>query len=128
MKRIKYQKLLVTVGSATASGTTSQSEIQLDSSYTKCTGIQIQEISDGGITNGFYRVGIKDDNQVYLDVVHKNVLLGGTNPPPKDRFMPITIDIRDGIKTQVQVNNPASLSSDLQIEVVFRLEDERAAI
>lgn len=127
-KRIKYQRKLVTVPSATAATSTSEADIQLDKSYDRCTGIAVHTVSDGGIANGYFLLGIKDLDRQFQDLSHIDNWTSGSAVSPDEKFKTIDIPVQSGNLTTIQVNNPAALVSDLQVEVIFRLEKDEVPV
>lgn len=122
--RVKYQSKLVTVSSGASAGAVQEDDIQLDQGYHKCTGIAVHEISDGTIANGYYEVGIKDQNRVYHDLAHIDNWDGGAGVAPNLKFKDIYIPVKSSSLTQIQTKTPATNAADLIYQVVFRLEKE----
>jgi|GEM_PF-5448940 len=121
-KKYKYQTRLVTIPSATAAGSTTDTGVTLDRSYDVCTGISVQQVSDGGIANAYYRVGFKDENNTYQNLTHVGNLKAGDAVAPNEKYLDVNIPITDGQQFDIQTNIPAVLVTDLIYEVSFRLE------
>lgn len=127
-KNIKYQSELITVDAAQAAGTTPEFDIRLDAKYTKCVGIQLHEVSNGGIPNDYFGIGIKDKTGQLHDVVSHTSFIAATSVAPNERYKEVTIPIVQGRPLKLQVDIPAALATDLVFEIEFKLEEDLVSI
>jgi hypothetical protein len=123
-KNIKYQSELITIDSGQGAGTTPETKVDLDAQFDRCVGVQLHEVSNGGIANDYYRIGIKDRNGQLHDIVSHDSFKGGTSAPPNERYKQVTIPIVQGRPIQIQVYIPSALASDLVFELEFVLEED----
>lgn len=127
-KKVKYQSKLITVASGTTAGSVAEDTIELDNGYQKCTGIAVHEVTNGSITNGYYTIGVRDQNKVYHDRTHIDNWDGGTGVAPNDKFKKIDFPVTQSMLVSILTGIPATLAADLKYEIVFRLEKEQAQI
>lgn len=124
-KRIRtetvYQTLTITKAAGAPDGLTMDPK-ELNSDYSRCTGLGFVEISDGGIANGHYEIGIKHGEEIIHDPVHKNMWEAGPEVSPNRKYKDIFMDLRHGKETRIMTNLPASPPAQLSYQVIFRLE------
>jgi hypothetical protein len=125
MSVIKYKPdgFLITVNSGIAGGNTQEQEVELDASYEECVGVEIHEVSSGGVANGYYQVGVSDKDDAYVPLVHKNALLTSAAVPQDQKRRSVNIPIASGRKLKVRTLWPigSSTTSALQYEIIFTL-------
>jgi len=124
MKEItKYQAFKITHLAGVTGAVIKETKTDVDESYDEITGIEVYENSSGGVTNGYYQVGISDGDRDYAAIVHKNSLLTNASVPQPLKSKPITIPIRKGMGLKARTYWPAAgaLASDLEYEIVYRL-------
>lgn len=117
---LKYQTKEIVLAAGTAA-TTRDTNITLDPSYPKCTGVVIHEKTNGGISS--YDIGLADDSGIYHHLTDKKDWISGDGVPLNDRYKDINIR-NEGQVIKVTLKPDAALVSELRIQVVFRLEKE----
>ncbi len=125
MKELTYQSEKITFASGTAERTY-RTEFILNSGYERCIGIAVIESQTGGISS--YRVGLEDNSgNVLISPVHKNFLQSDKAAGLKleNRVLPVNIKA-GGQKIKVITEIPTALTADLEYDIVFVLEREKA--
>lgn len=122
---VRYQTKQITVASSVSANTTQEDTIELETGYDRVTGIAVHEITDGSITDGYYRIGIQDQDRVYHGLTHIDNWDGGTGVSPNDKFKKIDFEVKQSQLVTIKTNVPASPSTDLKYEIVFRLERDK---
>ena len=115
--KVKYLTEEVVHNAGTTAGTYDK-EIDPDTNLELIDGVQIHEISDGGINS--FNVGIEDKNAVYCSLVHKNDYISSIASPINDRYKQVLIPVIKGNKIRIKTNIPALLTSELRYQIVFR--------
>jgi len=97
------------------------SEFVLNSSYERCVGLAILESQDGGIP--FYRIGVNDKDQQYVQSVHKTLLQSSPAAGLRvtERFLPVNIKA-GGHKVKISTELTKAPQSDIEYDVTFLLE------
>jgi hypothetical protein len=121
----KVESLRVVVENGTAA-TTIDEDFSPDEGYQEIVGVATFENNDGGLTNGYFRTGLKDENKAYADLAHKSLLMGSANIAQKEKFMPINIPIRKKRDIQCRLSFDEALTEDLDVEFVFLLRRQVA--
>jgi hypothetical protein len=119
-KEYFYQSETINYNSGTTARTLFK-EIILDSAYDRCVGIAVFESKSGGIAS--YRIGVDDKDKQYISAVHKDLLISDKTAgmEPEKRFLPVNIKA-GGHKIKIATALPVDLVSDLEYDVVLRLE------
>lgn len=125
-KNIKYQSKLVTVPAATTSSFSEN--VTLDSGYGECTGVAVHLINDGGITDGYFTISLKDDNFTYHNPTSIDNYSSDASVPPNQKFKDINIPVTRDQQLEILTGLPAAPGTDLKYEVVFRLEKKVVAV
>lgn len=104
-------------------GTNGNQEVMivLDRKYARATGIMVLVGSLGGAT--FVRVGLRDESSTILDPTNSKFLEAGVECPKPARWTPMDIPA-NGSNMYVQIQLPYALSSALQLDVVFLLQND----
>lgn len=128
-EQYKVDAKLVSIATGTlASGGVQEIDYSPDESYNEIVGIEAHEVNDGGVADGYYQLGVADDDKVYAELAHKNVLLTNADVPQGDKMRRVNIPIRRDRKIKCRVKWPAgALASDLKVEFVFTLRRTVAA-
>lgn len=111
----------VTLTNPTTAGTY-ETNVDLDDSYKRVTGIWVKAVAIGGLTN--YFVGISDNNGVIVDLSDADMMQAATSVAPDRKFLSVNFPIIKGQGVKVRVKNTASTSAAFTLEVHFRLERE----
>ena len=123
MEEYKYKldAKLVSIASGTAAGL-QEPEFHPDESYDEIIGVECYEVSNGGVTNGYYQLGLADEEKAYVELAHKNALLTTSSVDQRGKTRLVNIPIRKGKAIKTRVKWPTgALASDLQVEFVFVL-------
>lgn len=113
----KYQTEIITQAAGTNAGTFTK-QVKLDENFESCDGVQIIEITNGGIP--YYSIGIDDKNNTYHSITHKKDWISGENVKLDDRYKSILIPIVD--KLDIKINLPVPTITDIQFQIIFRLK------
>lgn len=117
---IKYQTKEIVLPIGTTATTTNDTSVELDKAFPVCTGIVVNEKTDGGVSG--YDVAVSDDVKgTYHSLTDKRDWIAGANVPLNDRYKKIIIK-NEGQTVRVSIKPDATLVSELKIQVVFRLE------
>lgn len=119
-KVIKYQTKEIVLPAGTPA-TTKDTNINLDSAFTNCTGVAIHEKTNGGISS--YDVGLADDTRMYHHLTDKKDWIAGDGVPLNNRYKNIDIP-NEGQVIRVTIKPDAAVVSELRVQIVFRLEKE----
>lgn len=116
--KTKYQTITVTKANATVLGRYTNAE-QLDTNFDYCDGIQIKELSNGGVP--YYSVGLEDKNNTYHSITHKDDYIASTSVEPDKRYKTIHIPVVSGEKIEIKTEFDANLAAELRYQIIFRL-------
>lgn len=116
----KYVSVKLTTD--TASGLKVQTG-ELDDSYDVCDGIQFTEISNGGIANGDYDIGIRSNNGEVLEPVPIQAVATTKNDgsDPNKRFVDVLFNSKSGKKVSLEATLPAAPATAVIVKATFRL-------
>lgn len=119
-KEVFYQTETINYAAATPAATLYK-EITLNSSYERCTGVALFESKTGGIST--YRIGIDDKDKQYFSSTHKDLYVSSpqAGQQEENRFLKTNIKA-GGHKIKIGTQLPEVLSSDLEYDIVFKLE------
>jgi L-rhamnose mutarotase len=115
--KVRYLTEEIIFATGTPEGTFDK-EIDPDTNLDLIDGVQVHEISNGGINS--YSIGIEDKNAVYCSLVHKNDYMSSVSSPINERYKQVMIPVIKGNKIRVKTNIPAPLQSELRYQIVFR--------
>jgi hypothetical protein len=115
----KVDGQLITIPTGKAAGSMTEAQISVDESFDEIIGIEAHEVANGG--SPYYRIGFKDKDKGYLELVHKNSILTDETVPQGSKMRAINAPISNGRKYTVQVYNDLVLGTDLRFEIVFTL-------
>lgn len=123
VKEYFYQTQHISFPDSTPAGTLYK-DIVLNNAYKRCVGIAVYPILNGG--QSFYRIGLGDQNQDYLNNIHYKALVGSENAGLEvdKRFMKVNIKAEGHIlklRTEIQTQVDSQLSYDF----VLLLEREK---
>lgn len=121
---IAYESVSLSVAALAVAGTYPTAVLKLDDTYHICNGVCFTEISNGGITNGQYKVQVVNNNgkpvkalPIQAVSVTKN---DGTDP--NKRFLDCFFTLRGGNSVTLEaVLAQANGASALVVEASFRL-------
>lgn len=117
----KYETLTVTIPSGTSAVSTTK-DINFDTAYQQVEGVAMVEIDNGGIP--YYQIGIETDDTTFHHVSHKEIFQTSKDVAQKDKFKEISIPISTK-KVKVRIATPATTTSDLVFQLVFKLTRNR---
>lgn len=123
MLKIKQTKYMsVTLTTPVSAGLKPQ-KVELDSSYDVCDGIQFTEISDGGIANADYNVGIRNNIGEILEPVPIQAVATSKNDgsDPNKRFVDVLFDCKSGNKVSLEATLPVAPATAVIVKATFRL-------
>lgn len=122
-KEYFYQTKQIIYPDQTPSGTL-YTDIVLNNAYERCIGVAIYPIQEGG--QSFYRVGLGDQNQDYLNNIHYKALVASeaSGLETDKRFMKLNIKA-EGHTVKVRTEIPSQVVGTLSYDVVFLLEREK---
>jgi len=123
MQNTKYQTVIVKMAAGTAKGKYTEN-VELDSNFDYCDGVQSIEILPGGVT--YYNIGLEDKNNTYHNLTHRNDWNNGTDTPINNRYKEIFIPVIRGDKLEVKTQFDTDLVSDLQYQIIFRLRKKNS--
>ena len=118
MQDTKYQTVDVKMVGTTVKGKYTEN-VELDSNFDYCDGVQAIEILPGGVP--LYSIGLEDKNNTYHSITHKNDWNNGTNTPINNRYKEIFIPVIRGDKLEIKTQFDSDLTSDLRYQLIFRL-------
>lgn len=118
MQNTKYQTVNVKMTAGTAKAKYTEN-VELDSNFDYCDGVQAIEISNGGVSH--YSIGLEDKNNNYHSLTHRNDWNNGTDTPINNRYKEIFIPVIRGDKLEVKTQFDSDLTSDLYYQIIFRL-------
>jgi hypothetical protein len=112
----------VLLESAVASGLHTD-DLELDSNYDVCDGIQVTEVDDGGIADGDYTVSVTNNNGTPLpEIPIQSIATGKADgTTPNDRYLDVLFDSKSGKSVKVLANLPGAPSSAVKVRFTFRL-------
>lgn len=121
--KIKLDAKKCTIVAGTTGNTIVEVLYSPDSSYDEIIGVEAYQNSDGGVTNGYYQIGISDEDKAYVEKSHKNVLLTSNTVDQRGKTRAVNIPIRKGNDLKIRFFWPSAgaLASDLEVEMVFVL-------
>jgi hypothetical protein len=123
-KKVKFEAVDLVIENNSASGVYS-ANIELSRDYNVCTGICVVEKADGG--ESYYDIKLKNAGEDLTDFVDKSSMIvnsSNISMKPEDRFrtdLPFMIPTGNQ-KTEVLVETFSTTSSDLRLQVIYRLE------
>lgn len=120
--KTKYQTVEVVKANALAAGRYSDS-IELDSNYEYCDGVQVIEITAGGIPT--YAIGLEDKNNTYHNITNKKDWASGSDTPINQRYKDIHIPVINGEKLEIKTEFAVVLAAELKYEIIFRLRKRK---
>ena len=120
IKQTKYQSVTITTN--LTSGLKVEPK-ELDNTYDVCDGIQFTEITNGGITNGDYDVGIRTNNGEVIEPVPIQAVATTKNDgsDPNKRFVDVLFDCKSGNKAKLELNLPVAPGAAVVVKATFRL-------
>lgn len=121
-RKLKYQVQEVTLTNPTVAGTW-ETDFELDTNYTRCTGIWVKAVAVGGLSN--YFIGLSDTSGVIIDLCDADLMQAATSVAPDDKFISCDFPIIQGQGLKIRVKNTASTGSAFTLEVHARLVDPR---
>ncbi|WP_053404252.1 hypothetical protein [Persicobacter sp. CCB-QB2] len=116
-KETFLQTKTIEVPAGTAS-TVIRSEVKLNSSYERCTGVAIYPIKQGGLDA--FRVGLEDNGGALLQVTHQDALTADKSLPFNDRFQEVDIPA-NGHTVKINTQFDQQTTEKLVYDFVFRL-------
>ncbi|HEY8936703.1 MAG TPA: hypothetical protein VIM65_15850 [Cyclobacteriaceae bacterium] len=116
--KTKYQTVIIKKASGTEKSRYTDA-IELDTHFEICDGVQIHQITNGGIT--FYAVGLEDKSNNYQNITHVDDFVCSTSVPINMRYKEISIPVISGEKLEIKTEFYENLTADLEYHVVFRL-------
>lgn len=120
IKQTKYKSVILTTGLTI--GLHVSRELELDNTYDVCDGIQITEISNGGIANGQYNIGVRNTAGEIIEPIPVQAVAttknDGTNP--NERFVDVLFDTRSGNKVKLEADLPAAPGTPVIVIATFR--------
>lgn len=121
-KAIKFQRVMMVIAASSTPGLKPSVDVELDRNYSKCIGLGVAEISNGGLSR--YDIAVKDEagRRELLELHDKSFYVTNSDVDVNKRFrddvnMPIT-----GEKISLQVETFAPTTSDLVLQFVFKLQ------
>ncbi|GJM64973.1 hypothetical protein [Persicobacter diffluens] len=117
-KETFLQTKTIEIPGATAA-TVIRSEVKLNSSYERCTGVAIYPIKQGGVDA--FRVGLDDNGGALLQVTHQDALTADKSLPFSDRFQEINVPA-NGHTVKINTQFDQQTTEALKYDFVFRLE------
>ncbi|MBD0403209.1 hypothetical protein [Flammeovirga sp. EKP202] len=99
-------------------------DIVLNNAYQRCVGIALFPITDGG--QSFFRVGLGDQNQDYLNNIHYKALVSSeaSGLEVDKRFMKVNIKAEGHIlKLRTEIQN--QVTSELSYDFILLLERDK---
>lgn len=118
----KYQSVRLTIDAASPAGIYNAKK-ELDSNYNVCDGVQITELTDGGIANGDYDVSISNNNGTPIELspvqAHATTKNDGSNP--NERYVDTLFDCKSGKDVKLEAETFAAPGTDMVIKATFRL-------
>lgn len=124
MQNTKYQTETVTKAALTGEGRYTNS-IELDTNFDYCDGVQIIELSNGGVP--FYSIGLEDKTNTYHSTTHKADWINGSDTPINNRYKEIFIPVIRGDKLDIKTAIDTALVSEVKYQIIFRLRKKPSA-
>ncbi len=118
MQNTKYQTETVKKIAGTVTGRYTDS-VELDSNFDYCDGVQVIEITNGGVP--FYSVGIEDKNNSYHNLTHKADWINGQDTPINNRYKEIFIPVIRGDKLDIKTALDTVPVIDVEYQIIFRM-------
>jgi len=119
MQNVKYQTEEIRYSAGTEFGKFSKN-VELDSNFDYCDGVQVIELSNGGVP--FYNIGLEDKSNTYHSQTHKNDWINGTDTPINSRYKDVMIPVINGSKLQVVTQFDAVPTQELRYQIIFKLK------
>lgn len=117
METIKEQTASVNIAAGTAPGTYEFADTILDKRFSRCDGVAVHEIEDGGVPA--YRIGLKTNLGVAHYSSHKNNWIPGLQTPLNERYK--ETNLPTGTTTTIVVEVLKQLVVPVSFDMVFRL-------
>lgn len=121
-KKAKYQTVLVTIPNTATPGAVIEQSLKLDQDYSHCTGIAVS-IAGTLSTMNYVDVGVRSPYGVEHDPCHIENWQASSGVEPNKKFKDFRIKT-DGRLTYAQVIPPSTPAAQVQIQFIFRLEDD----
>lgn len=116
----KTQVLNIVIASGTAAGRRDY-RVTLDSEFDECAGYYALQNKNGGLTTQ-WKIGLKDDNRTYQDLVNGLHLQASTSYKISERFYREQPFKAKGIVVTVTIETFEATASELNIDVLFDLK------
>ena len=122
--KYKLDAKKVTWPAGTTGASVREVEFQPDSSFDEVVGVEVYQNSDGGVTNGYFQIGVSDADKSYIELAHKNAVMTSSSVDQRGKTRNVNIPIRNGRALKIRTYWPAAgaLVSDLEYEMVFVLK------
>lgn len=120
MNRIKHQTVRVTIPNTTAANTVSRKEFKLDNQFKKCTGYVIHDVANTGDQK--YSIAFTNSSGLFQDNVISEHIKVDKSVAPDSRFHKCEFKAQDE-KVIVDITNLAVVTSDIVIDLIFKLEN-----
>lgn len=121
--RIKIQQVEVTLATTNTAGERDVA-FQVDTSFSKITGMRILEITDGD-QGSEYNVGLRSKDGNIIDPVNKTTFESSSAVAPDAKFLKLDADIEDGMNLRVVYQTVGTIATDaLNFYVQLRLEGD----